>query len=344
MKGALLRSLAFFWPKANLNLLFLVDEEVAERDNFTKSLKNTTAPISSSVSVAFNSIDSRLYKNGHDRQQLIMFWADNFTNAEYVGFLDDDTLFTHQVLYEDLFDNEGRPHVIGRSNWRWDSYWKQTEITTEWIYGEEEVMRTMTHFPVIVKTSHLKCIREAMLSHHPEFHCFDDLFSALCRRGSYSQFNLMHQYLWYHKNDEYAWSLEATSANDEHFRDHVAAFNETEAEALTRPIPRCALHVNYDKRNKDPAKFVEDVFRRGFCYSLTREDFNHSNYESICANAGYGWDAVSTTPNTDQWLFEGYDWRWDGRCVEAHRQRHELNRKKPDWDQDVLAKIFRPVG
>ena len=35
---------------------------------------------------------SSYYRRGIDRQQLLMFWADNFTTAEYVGFADTDAV------------------------------------------------------------------------------------------------------------------------------------------------------------------------------------------------------------------------------------------------------------
>jgi hypothetical protein len=57
---------------------------------------------------------STYYKRGHDRQQRLMFWADNFTTAEYVGFVDTDCVFITYVDREDLFEN-GKPVINGRS-------------------------------------------------------------------------------------------------------------------------------------------------------------------------------------------------------------------------------------
>ena len=114
----LLRSLKFFWPKKYLKLTFLVDEELATeiRNPFVERIKKSMENEAEVVYVKFNSIPREVYGGrGQDRQQLIMFWADNFTDAEYVGFLDDDTLITNYVLLEDIFDKKGRPHVLGRS-------------------------------------------------------------------------------------------------------------------------------------------------------------------------------------------------------------------------------------
>ena len=43
----------------------------------------------------------------------MMFWADNYSTSEYIGFVDSDTLFTTYVDVEDLFE-QGKPVVNGR--------------------------------------------------------------------------------------------------------------------------------------------------------------------------------------------------------------------------------------
>lgn len=344
LNEVLLRSLAFFWPKPHLKLLFLVDAEVAERKNFTKRLEKKASQFCSSASVAFNSISENVFGgSGWHRQQLIMLWADNFTDSAYVGFVDDDTIITNHVLYEDLFDEDGRPVVIGRSTDGTstrsdDKFWsKQVPAGTAWAYGgQKEVMRTMNYFPVIVKTDHFKYIREAMLSHHPDFNCFDDFYVSLRKRGAYSQFNLMHQYLWHHKRDEYSWHLQATAANDETFW-HI----DNASGNFTDPKPRISLHLNYDNRKNEMGNehFIADVLRRGFCYSLTTEEFV-GDYGLKCSMAGYDWSDVTNKTDIDQWVFEYNDWRWDNRTLLAHKNRHALNRKKQDWNVEEINLLF----
>ncbi len=41
-----------------------------------------------------------------------MFWADNFTSSEYVGFSDTDAIFTTYVDREDLFEHS-KPVING---------------------------------------------------------------------------------------------------------------------------------------------------------------------------------------------------------------------------------------
>ena len=67
---------------------------------------------SSFLNVTFGPI-APFYKSGYDRQQWTMFWADNYSTSEYIGFVDSDTLFTTYVDVEDLFE-QGKPVVNGR--------------------------------------------------------------------------------------------------------------------------------------------------------------------------------------------------------------------------------------
>jgi hypothetical protein len=63
----------------------------------------------------FSLTDSRAYSGPREphKQEYLMFWADNFTSAEYVGFVGTDTVFLTYVDREDLFEN-GKPLVNGR--------------------------------------------------------------------------------------------------------------------------------------------------------------------------------------------------------------------------------------
>ena len=56
---------------------------------------------------------SEWYHRPTDRQQLMMLWADNFTESEYVAFVDSDAVFLTAVDREDLFEN-GKPVINGR--------------------------------------------------------------------------------------------------------------------------------------------------------------------------------------------------------------------------------------
>lgn len=140
------------------------------------------------------------YKTGHDRQQYDMFWADNFTKAEYVGFVDTDCAFITYVDREDLFE-DGKPVVVARGGFRYfDSVFSNVTYNT---LGILEPFRTMSYFPVIIKTSHLALIRNFIAKYHNM--SFDEVFRTVILAQEFSQFNIMCTYLWAHHRDEYVW-------------------------------------------------------------------------------------------------------------------------------------------
>lgn len=66
-------------------------------------------------------------------------------------------------------------------------------------------MTCMAYFPVIIKASHLKDLRDYIGS---KFGSFDGGFSAFSYSwGHYSQFNIMCAYFFWHKRAEYKWYI-----------------------------------------------------------------------------------------------------------------------------------------
>lgn len=126
----MVRSLRFFWPRDSCNTLVLLDDTVynteKEKENMTARVKSFFGTdLKDRVEVAYNPRSNKtLFKKGWNIQQLIMFWADNFTTAEFIGFVDDDTMFSKAVIPYDLFDSLGRPRALvsyptdDRHKWR----------------------------------------------------------------------------------------------------------------------------------------------------------------------------------------------------------------------------------
>jgi hypothetical protein len=112
-----LRSYMLFWPKASLTSLnVLYDSEDSNSYHFEETqelLAKYAYKLPGPYRLTPNS-PSNYQRRGYDRQQRLMFWADNFTTAEFVGFADSDCVFETYVDREDLFEN-GKPVVNGRS-------------------------------------------------------------------------------------------------------------------------------------------------------------------------------------------------------------------------------------
>lgn len=103
-------TMKFFYPRHRLDLLLLVDADTKDLARFKRELWDLVSPHANSVRIVEND-PPKIYRTGHDRQQLLMLWADNFTTAEFVGFLDADTFFKTNVIKHDMFDDANRPRV-----------------------------------------------------------------------------------------------------------------------------------------------------------------------------------------------------------------------------------------
>ena len=81
--------------------MIVLDEEQRDAD-FESTLLSQTRSMAQSH-VEYNAPSIYYDGIGHDRQQLIMFWADNFTDADFVGFVDTDSFFLAPVDRVDIF-------------------------------------------------------------------------------------------------------------------------------------------------------------------------------------------------------------------------------------------------
>ena len=81
-----LRSFLLFWPLriSNTSLNILIDQEEINSphlSNLKNFVENKVSPrLPGGVKFSIN-VPSPFYRRGADRQQLLMFWADNFTNS-----------------------------------------------------------------------------------------------------------------------------------------------------------------------------------------------------------------------------------------------------------------------
>ena len=109
------------------------------------------------------------------------------------------------MLVSDLFV-DGKPRVRGFDQVsRWTS-----DLQRQAFGGREGVGAFMTpySFPLVVKTSHLAQMREDIARNIGNA-TFEEAFHTICNDSTshYSQFDIMFNYLWYHKRDEYFWSI-----------------------------------------------------------------------------------------------------------------------------------------
>ena len=352
LQSTLIRSLQFFWPRPrdNLRITVALDDTVystsEERNDITQHVKSffdRDLVDRDRVSVVYNPLSDKVkYGRGYLIQQLIMFWADNFTNSEYIGFVDDDTLFSRSIQPNDLFDTMGRPRVIplpADSNQRWTD-------GTRYSFQREPKVYGMTYFPVVIKRSLLRDMREFILRIHPQYSHFDEFYTALIRRhgedlydreNEFSQFYMMMDYAFHNHQDEYHWHIETSEPE-------LDGFNVTHVE----PFPRVSLHAGWmdlenlekHKNKKARREIVSNTLREGYCYSLPRWNQTALD-EKRCAS----YNIDESLYWRGEWTFEyvATPWRWNqafrDKMALAHAEKMKRNELRR-WDDRELKEIF----
>ncbi len=317
-RNVFLPSLKLFWPKSQTNLVMVLDKEMENKETFAEALLNLTTDLNS-AKIAYNKQSPYYGPKGYDRQQLIMFWADNFTNADMVGFVDTDTLFVTVPDYEDLFENEDKPVVIGVYGKPINRLWAEVSRRTLFSLGKPEVLRCMAYFPVIIKTKHLREMRDYMTALHNATH-FDQVFSTI-KAKRYSQFNIMCNYLWRFHRDEYAWHVMETERGWQGVPPGpVTSFKEAGiTHQMLYPKPRVAIHMNHHVTRGQNADFF---LRQGYCtYLHTQFSQQSVMLRPECRDL----DKQGYNPNL--FMFEYGDWQYHIKHQEAFQRRQNRFRR-----------------
>lgn len=278
------KSFLFFWPydKSDTSIIFIVDEEVKTseyKDNYEAFASRIDFFRTNYPSIGFviksNDFPKKYWNdNGHSRQQLIMFYADEYVSSDYIGFVDTDALFISYVSVDDIF-KFNKPLILGRVGIPQSDFWKEVSSTTAWIMnGKLEPMRCMSFFPFVIQTKHIREMRNYFEKIHNQ--TFLDVFQKYSEKSPFSQFNAMCSYLWYEKKEHYYWNVRMTDKNWNESAKHVPGM-ETNMDIydpwMLVPWPRIAVHTRYHATNDMNAVIVE-----GYCRSPPYDKHVHFDH------------------------------------------------------------------
>ncbi|CAN0126901.1 unnamed protein product [Scytosiphon promiscuus] len=268
-------------------------------------------------------------REGYSRQQYSNFYADLYTDAEFLAIVDTDSAFQAPAVPSDLFEN-GKPIVMGfnqRSGWT-------SETTSRAIGGNRDVSSFMHvySFPVVLRASDLPSLR-AGIAENLGAATFDEAFHMICSAGakSYSQFNIILNYMWYNMRDSYAWHLaDPDSGTFDGARMDVANRATDDAAALSKNIPTVLLmrhRKGVDLTSIGPSEMFRNLcdgsdYQAGFCETL---------------------DPTTTdgVPITGEWTAGNVTWR---DTYLEHLQKIAGARPAFDWRHDVPGDWTYPGG
>jgi len=252
-----LRSFLLFWPlklsNTSLTVIYDAENESDDKRGLLNDMRETFLGVKERIPGGLRllgSPPSSYYRSGQDRQQLMMFWADNYTTREYIGFVDTDAVIVTYVDREDLFEGDGRlPVVNARSGPHpYADGWHNMPSATFHILGILEPMRCMSYFPVIIRREHLVELRRYISAHHGG-RPFDDIFFHELTGRSYCQFSIMCTFLFHFHRDEYKWYVHSVDPSwdgkspppNEGQDGNVSMFTAE----MFAPKPRIATHARY---------------------------------------------------------------------------------------------------
>lgn len=279
-KDVFLHTFSLFWPMevSNTKLLVLLDQEYSNH-SYVKTIEDTLHQhhhLRNRSRIVYNDVPSIYYDDsGWKRQQYTMMYADNYTNAEYVGFVDTDTMFVTYVHSSDIFEN-GKPIINGKTGdpnqaiEREEPVWKEIMYTTYEIVGVKEPMKCMSYWPVVIKTKHIKAFREFL---ERKFKLpFYEVMRLHISKKWFGQFDMFCAYLYYHHQDEYTWYVHNISPGWDYKSDFVGMNDNASIykPEMFGPKPRVAIHARHHVPEVSPSKTVEEfksILQAGLCYS-----------------------------------------------------------------------------
>ena len=345
MKETFVRSLQFFWPRDKFKFTGVLDDTAysndQERDDLITRFKSYFSDdLAKKVSVKFNPFNNPNLRGWHI-QQLIQLWVDNYTDSEYIGYVDDDTLFSSAVYPYDLFDENGRPRIIVRAADDPNNPDPGFLVAPEIMFKKQARFYSMVNFPVIVKREHVMKMREVAMANHPEYSCFDDLFLFLITQSvgqSISQFCILIEYLYENHREEYSWHLEMSEEKQIEFS----------TPEMYEPFPRISMHGNYiaDLDSSEIRYFrtlggrragMAQFMMEGYCYSLLSWNNTNRNADR-CKKYGID-DGIHVR---GEWKFEWTlsPWLTHEDVSLAHTKRRQHHLTDHIWDEVELNNIF----
>lgn len=269
-KNSFIWSYKIFVNSSSTHLTVLIDEEDKSNKKFVKNIENELKNLSHKIIFG----KKPAYKiSNYDRAQMYFFWADNFTNSEYVAFVDTDTLFTAKVHFFDLFVNE-KPRISAflrdttQKEIGLDLWWQKLAKVTENSIGKPQPFQSMSYFPVVIKTIHLQKIRSHLQNIAKSINFDSAMFSLIIDNKEYflrpnskpkkyfvtcfSQFHIMTSYLWYYEKDSYYWDIvpfirhKNVDIFKSDFIQNLMKKADIKIRDLHKYLPRVAVHLKYE--------------------------------------------------------------------------------------------------
>ena len=345
LEQMLLPSLALFWPTENLKLT-IVTENSDEMVGKIQQISNRILPKGVKISIQLTTLDGNstgLNRTENERKkQIVKFWADNFTNSEFIGIVDADTVFVTPILTSDLFQ-DGKPIVRGTYGKPKDIFIKSWAASTKLATGTDYFANFMSYFPVILRRDDFENIRNHV-NQHLNVSKFDQAFDIFTTTGQiYSEFCIMANYLWHYQQNNYHWILTKVANSSRYFSTGDADFEQHFPQVdkfLSRRQPAVSTHWAWSQRHLLGGS-IERLFLNGICFA----DENMRNLCDSSLDANY---YFYNNFNKAEWLFDlGDDFSQTDTSIALLNHQQRLNRLSKcefAWNHTFIERLKMKLG
>ena len=303
----LVQCLRYFWP--DIHMVVVLDKEKSGDHEYGDTIRNMF-PFPKICYMAEPTFQG--YSGVH-RMERDMFYSEKCTSKKYVAFVDTDSMFITRIVPEMLF-NSGKPIIIAVYGMAEKEHWAQS---TTRIFKTKEALTCMSNFPIIFKIEHLVKLRLYLEKLHDL--PFDEILLNL-GAATFSQFNLMCQYIWMFHRNEYDFHVQLQRMQGPlTYRVHPDIIDSMTTEQQRSPIARVCAHYKYVDKNTT----YKDLFKSSVCFA---GGFDVCPHECKAYN--------SSALRKEMFVLDyGVDWTWDSRCLAAQVRHYELvaKYKSPDY-------------
>eukprot|EP01031_Cornospumella_fuschlensis_P032638 gene32638-39460_t len=201
------------WQVAKTTLVIMVDAEMKNstelREDVLDVLERGQREFGAAfptTCVIFNDPIPNVYSTGYSRMQYLGFYADKYLAEEFILFVDSDAFFHSYMDREDLWEN-GKAIIQARF---YRGNYHPFRLKTFEALGQQEFLSCMSYFPFIIRRADLPHIREAIRKRIGR-RTFEEAYAAFAREFPGAQYNIMCQWLYFNRRDEYAWRIKDLS-------------------------------------------------------------------------------------------------------------------------------------
>jgi hypothetical protein len=163
---------------------------------------------------------------GYVEQMVVKLWADNFTNSDYIMFVDSDTPLCEDLYLEEIF-NQGMIMNAYR-NWSGDPHEHIWRPRVEFMLRINNSYDTMAGQSYVYKSETMKRMRDHLKSIHGNLFNFFSTFA-----NNISEFEFMGNFALRHEKG-YLWSQNLMRRSKFHQKWSWGGFNDQILEDLTK--------------------------------------------------------------------------------------------------------------